>query len=410
MPSSSGGGRFAGALAETFRHAIRDHQAGRLDQAELGYRRVLRAMPHHVGSLQNLGVICRGRGRREEALGLYRRALAQAPDNPALHLNIGNLLYDLGRHGEAEKHLRIASQAAAETPSALYGLAQALYSQDKIEEAAAAFRRLVEVTPDHPKGWRNLAVCLDKLGRKAEALEAYERLLALDPGNEDARFLVDAKRGRSSDRAPAAYVQRFFDGYAEGFESHLRGSLAYRTPELLLDLLTRHMVPEHRFARALDLGCGTGLMGPLLRPFCARLDGVDLSPGMIGHARAKACYDELSVDDIVAFLAGTGIEADLVVAADVLVYLGDLEPLFVGVAARSAEGGLFLFSTEHGQDGEDFTLLPKARYRHAAAYLHRLAAAHGFTPVAGETAPIRLEPEGPVIGGLYLLRKVSMPR
>ena len=368
--SPPGGGRLAGPLAETFRQALHDHRAGKLEQAELGYRRVLRAMPRHVGSLQNLGVICRGRGQREEALGLYRRALAQAPDHPALHLNVGNLLFDLGHHAEAEKHFRVASQAATEESPALYGLGQALFRQERVGEAAEAFRRLLDKVPEHRKAWRNLAVCLDKLGRKAEALEAYERLLVLDPTDEDARFLVDAKRGRNADRAPAAYVQRFFDGYAATFESHLRGQLAYRTPELLLDLLTRHIAPGHRFARALDLGCGTGLMGPLLRPLCGRLDGVDLSAGMIERAREKASYDGLFVDDIVAFLAATDDGADLVVAADVLVYLGDLAPLFAGVAARIAEGGLFLFSTEHGE-GDDFVLLPKARYRHATAYLHR---------------------------------------
>lgn len=402
--SPSGSGRFTGPLAETFRNAIRDHKAGRLDRAELGYRRVLRAMPHHAGSLQNLGVICRRRGLREEALGFYQRALAQTPDDPALHLNVGNLLCDLARHAEAEPHFRLAAQDQAGEVSALYGLGQVLYRQDRFPEAADAFRRLLGRAPDHRKGLHNLAVCLDKLGRKAEALEAYERLLVLDPTDADARFLVDAKRGRNVDRAPAAYVQRFFDGYAATFESHLRGPLAYRTPELLLDLLTRHMAPGHRFARALDLGCGTGLMGQLLRPFCDRLDGVDLSAGMIERAREKESYDGLFVDDIVTFLAATEAAADLVVAADVIVYLGDLAPLFAGVAARSAADGLFLLSTEHGQD-EDFTLLPKARYRHATAYLHRLATEHGFTPVAHETAPIRLEPEGPVTGGLYLLRR-----
>lgn len=406
-PSPSENGRLAGTVAGTFSHAVRSHKAGRLDQAELGYRRVLRNMPHHVGALQNLGVICRGRGLREEALTLYRRALAHAPEDPALHLNVGNLLCDLGRYAEAEPHFRVALNAEAGEQSALYGLAQALFRQDKPKEAATAFRRLVDKAPDHRKGLHGLAVCLDKLGQQSAALDAYERLLILDPTDENARFLVDAKRGHNPDRAPTAYVQRFFDGYAATFESHLRGPLAYRAPELLLDLLVRHVAPGHRFAQALDLGCGTGLMGQLLRPLCARLDGVDLSSGMIEHARKKGSYDDLIVDDVVAFLNSAAVEADLVIAADVVVYLGDLAPLFAGVATRSVIDSLFLFSTEHGWD-EDFALLPKARYRHAEAYVHRLAAAHGFVPLASETAPIRQEPDGPVTGGLYLLRKTQI--
>ena len=87
------------------------------------------------------------------------------------------------------------------------------------------------------------------------------------------------------------------------------------------------------FAHALDLGCGTGLAGVAFRDCVERLEGIDLSPGMVAEARAKGIYDALHVGEVVAHLkAATDRQFDLILAADVLVYVGDLAPLFLEVA------------------------------------------------------------------------------
>ena len=107
--------------------------------------------------------------------------------------------------------------------------------------------------------------------------------------------------------------------------------------------------PRRRWYRAADLGCGTGLMGPLLRPHVSgRLEGVDLSQGMVDKARAKGCYDHLAVEELVAYLDGSagqeGVQCggsggyDLLVAADVFVYIGDLGPVFASGARHSGKG------------------------------------------------------------------------
>jgi predicted TPR repeat methyltransferase len=81
----------------------------------------------------------------------------------------------------------------------------------------------------------------------------------------------------------------------------------------------------------------------------------------------------------VQYLQVTEDRYDLVVAADVFIYIGDLEPVFAGVSRVLSAGGVFCFSAETaGPDSGDFELLPSLRYAHAEAYLRRLAQSCGF--------------------------------
>ena len=180
--------------------------------------------------------------------------------------------------------------------------------------------------------------------------------------------------------------------------------LAYRTPGLVQAALARHVAVTN--LDTVDLGCGTGLCAPCLRPLSRSLAGVDLSPRMLEQARATALYDELACADIEAFLAARREAFDLVVAADVLVYFGDLDALFAQVRAALRPGGWFCFSTESLEAGAlgDFVLLPSNRYAHTLPYLQRLAAHHGFALVEAERAAVRSENGMDVIGNLLVLR------
>jgi predicted TPR repeat methyltransferase len=160
---------------------------------------------------------------------------------------------------------------------------------------------------------------------------------------------------------------------------------------------------DARFVSALDLGCGTGLCGPLVRPLAERLTGVDLSARMIEKARSLAVYDRLEQGDVIEFLEGNGGERwDLVLAADVFIYVGDLEPVFARLERAMAEG-VFCFSVESlASEGDEMRLLPSLRYAHSEPYLERLAARHGFAVAVMKHAPVR-EDQGEVIEGLYVI-------
>ena len=108
-------------------------------------------------------------------------------------------------------------------------------------------------------------------------------------------------RGDAPGALPQAYVARLFDDYAPRFDKHLTKNLGYRAPALIAEALSA-VASGRRFASALDLGCGTGLMGEALRGRVDRLTGVDLSAAMIAKARERGVYDELVVGDAAAML------------------------------------------------------------------------------------------------------------
>ncbi len=197
--------------------------------------------------------------------------------------------------------------------------------------------------------------------------------------------------------APAEYVEGLFDDYSASFEQHLVGSLCYRAHSVLIE--THAAVGAGPFRSALDLGCGTGLCGALIKPLVERLTGVDLAGRMIARARERGVYDRLEQAEIVAWLGTNRETFDLIVRTAVLIYFGDLGPVFTGVRRALATDGLFCFSVELASDDE-VKLQPSLRYAHSEHYLRELAARHGYTVVHLLHAPIREEERQP-IDGLY---------
>ncbi len=189
-------------------------------------------------------------------------------------------------------------------------------------------------------------------------------------------------------------MEALFDGYAADFDRHL-DELEYSAPELLLGGLV-----GRRYARALDLGCGTGLVGRVVRPLVDRLEGLDVSAAMLERARATGAYDGLHQAELLAHLQQQAAgSVDLVLAADVFIYVGVLDAVFAAVRRVLAPGGVFAFSIEEAPSGIDFELRATARYAHSERHLGELAARHGLVAHAREArATLRLEQRQPVAG------------
>jgi predicted TPR repeat methyltransferase len=199
---------------------------------------------------------------------------------------------------------------------------------------------------------------------------------------------------------PRAYVQGLFDDYADQFEQHLVHGLGYRGHEVLVDVL-QQTFGTRRFARALDLGCGTGLCGVQLRRVADRIDGVDLSAPMLERARETGVYDQLEQADLVQLLQTTERRYDLIAAADVFTYLGDLAAVFAAAPRVLQPDGAWCFAVEAADDDVDFTLRPTMRYAHSRRYLHELASRHGFVVQHEARTALRRDRLQP-IAGLYL--------
>jgi predicted TPR repeat methyltransferase len=165
------------------------------------------------------------------------------------------------------------------------------------------------------------------------------------------------------------------------------------------------------FAGMLDLGCGTGLGGTAFRPFADRLIGVDLSPAMVAQASVKGLYDRLTAASIEPFLADeirAGSKYDLVIAADVFVYVNDLAPIIRGAARVLAPDGLLAFTVE-SHAGEGVKLLPTLRFAHSATYIRAVLGNAGLTPVQLMKSSVRKE-KGVPVDSLIVVAQTSSAR
>jgi predicted TPR repeat methyltransferase len=284
----------------------------------------------------------------------------------------------------------------------VYG--QALLKEGDGEGAADLFGQVIELVPDWAPAWLALGDAELIRGRSDAALAAWQRCLDLHPDDllgaqpRLARLGV----GGAGQALGHGYVAALFDEYAERFDRHLTGALDYRAPQILAEAL---LTEQQRFGRVFDLGCGTGLMAASLRDHADYLAGCDLSAAMVAQARTKGLYHTLACLDGVAALQqeppGT---FDLVVAADVFVYIGDLQPVFAASHAVLASGGLMAFTAQSTESGP-VVIGEDLRAAHSRAYLETCAQDAGFAVVRLEAVSVRQDRGQPVPGWLCLLQK-----
>ncbi|OHV26957.1 methyltransferase domain-containing protein [Rhizobium sp. RMa-01] len=279
------------------------------------------------------------------------------------------------------------------------------------EAAAELMEQALELVPGWAAGWYRLASYREKAGRGEAAIEAYRNTLALDPEDIFGAALKLALLGDAAtpDRPPSRYVERLFDDYADRFESALVEKLDYTVPQKLAALVAS---TGRHYECAVDLGCGTGLLGPEIHSRVSRLEGFDLSQNMLAKAAEKGVYDHLAQADLSLAPDLSGLfsdaarhRADLVTAADVLMYLGNLESVFAIIEELAASGADLAFSVEDAGEGDGFHLAPSLRYAHSEAYVGLLAARHGFDILDIVKTVIRKDGGKPVAGILFLTRK-----
>src|SRR5882724_6741848 len=327
--------------------AIAKHRAGDHEAAEAGYRRHLKEFPGDPSGLHFLGLLRTHQGRNEEAVKLMTAALESDPGYVDAWSNLGVAYFKERDLERAEFCARRAIEIAPEFANAWANLGMTLRARNACEEALVAWGRALDLQP----GMHNIAISyghlLYRLDRLPEALEFYSRWQTSAPDDPIPQHMLAAVGGAERPmRASDGYVRATFDDFAESFDRNLE-ELGYRAPQLLFDAVTRSGgLPRQQGLEALDIGCGTGLCGALLRPISRRLVGVDLSPNMLSKAAARAVYDQLNCSELTQWLAECGQHFDLAVAADVLCYFGDLSVAFANVRDVLAPGGCFACSLE----------------------------------------------------------------
>lgn len=255
----------------------------------------------------------------------------------------------------------------------------------------------------------NRALSLEKSGNLDAAAAAYAEVLALDPEDHGgaAVRLASIGRGETPLKAPDAYVATLFDQHADVFENVLVDQLDYCVPLLVRQRL--QALGLGPFQRVLDLGCGTGLTGGALRDMADDITGIDLSENMVEFAHEKDVYETLYVAEAVDFLDDND-EApfDLIVATDVLPYMGALEALFFGAVDNLVPGGLLIFSSEtlpaETFAGRDYMVGPHQRFAHSEAYLRDRLTVTGFEIIEIGDITVRMEEGEPIAGQLVVAR------
>lgn len=384
--------------------AIAAHQAGRLKEASLGYRRVLRKRPKDPDALHFSGLLRFHQGDGLQAVQFIMRSLAHAPANPHAWNNLGNILSTQDKVEEAKEAYRRVTLLAPAMADAWYNLGICLRDEGKFAEAAEHFRTAVERQPNFLRAYESLGRLLYRLGQFAEAAQVYQRWLELEPNHPVARHMAAAMSGSNApERADDKYVADLFDRFAPAFDSNLQG-LGYRAPELVAAALGQNLSAGDMLD-VLDAGCGTGLCGPLLKPFCSALVGVDLSPKMIDRARERGCYQELAVGELCAFMRAHPARFDAIVSADTLVYFGALEEACAAARQALHPEGWFVFTVEALLSGnEPHKLQIHGRYSHRESYLREALPAAGFDIVELRRETLRMERLQEVAGYLVTAR------
>jgi len=287
-----------------------------------------------------------------------------------------------------------------------YQYAQALFEDGDFAAAADLFEQAIELAPNWPAAYWSLGKARRDAGDNARAALAFRECLRLDPDDSLGASLALAEIDASVtiDAAPAAYVKTLFDAYADEFDKALVERLDYSTPQQLAVLVRETRKDKGRFKRALDLGCGTGLAGEAIIADVAWLEGVDISQGMIDKARAKGVYNALEARDLLSALHGGRGRYDLILAADVLIYFGELEKIFLALARRLDSGGLVAFSVEKGESA-DWSVQASLRFAHSAGYVARVLKAAGLELVRMEERILRKDRGADITGYLIIGRK-----
>lgn len=284
-------------------------------------------------------------------------------------------------------------------------IAERLCSQDRVLAAFICQQRAAELAPTDPRQWYLLGELAHIVGRRDEARQAYERYNTAHPEDREVEHLLLALRDQTPPaRASQKYIEQLYSRFAPFYDQNMCGELDYRAPRLLLDAITA-ATGSRSDLNVLDLGCGTGLFGQLIRPRARRLIGVDLSSAMLDAARQRKIYDRLDTADMTEWLERPGAEQDDVIAfCDTLIYFGDLSQVLLGASRRLVPGGVLALTVEAGQT-DPYGLTDAGRFAHHRNHLKSVADSSDLQVVDLCNQTLRYEYGRPVAGWVAVFQR-----
>lgn len=342
-----------------------------LDTAEKAFQTVLSLEEEHSFALTNLGVIALKREQKQLAIDYFTKALAFDPNNIEARNNLAATFIHHDRFDNALVHYEELLKQDANNCEYLYNSAVANMALGHLTQALLQFEKILTHNSTHFASLNNLAAIHIRLNERPKAIERLQRAIEVNPSDEACQFMLHAlTRDEQQPNACPSYVNTLFNNYASYYDQHMQHTLHYNLPHTMIRML--HQLGFFQFQSSLDLGCGTGLTGSVLRDASAHLTGVDIAFKMLEQARNKNLYDDLVEMELVTFLQQNKTTYDLIAALDVLPYLGDLDAVFNGISHRLLLNGLFIFSCEINDYQSSWYLQENARFCHHPNYITTL--------------------------------------
>ncbi|OGT43745.1 MAG: hypothetical protein A3F13_08390 [Gammaproteobacteria bacterium RIFCSPHIGHO2_12_FULL_40_19] len=360
--------------------------------------------PQNIALNHRLGVAYFRKKDFESAKIQFEAVLMLDHKYPEVNQYIANTLLEMGDHEKA-LHYYFCQLEINPWFETCYNIGVLLMMKERLKEALLYFHKAEQMDPHDVATQLNLGSIYLKKNDIHQAIVCYQKANDIKPDDAEIQHILSAlTQQKIPDNSPAEYVTHLFDQYAAYYEKHLTDVLKYDVPKKFLNVMQLEypFLSECRW-QIVDLGCGTGLCGPLFKPFSRKLIGVDLSDNMLQIAKQKNCYDKCILDDVVASLNRFSA-VDLILAADVFTYIGDLAPVFSGAKNALLGGGLFIFTVEK-TTAENFVLQTSIRYAHSKDYLGALIALHHFEVMRFENVELRKQNNNPVEGYLVLLKR-----
>lgn len=281
----------------------------------------------------------------------------------------GLLVRSVQSKDEQSKTVTAAQDLSAEN---LEFLADRLREEGKIQAAYLCQQQAAELSPNNAEYWCRLGELSHIVGKREKARQAYQRYLQLEPDDAEIRHLLVSLTDKTApSRVPDDCIRQLYERFSEFYESNMCDELGYVGPKHLLSVIQK-TIGDRRDLSILDIGCGTGLAGEVLRPFASHLVGVDLSEEMLEKARERKIYDELSVGELTEWLSKTDQSFDLIVACDTFIYFGDLGQTLGPAKQRLNSNGVIAFSVEKSSK-PPFQLTDSGRYKHHFDHLSETA-------------------------------------
>lgn len=411
---------------------------GRLEEALVVYERVLRLAPRSAEAHMNSGAVLLTMRRAEEALIACNRAAELAPESAEACTNLGRVQIELNHFKEAMVSFEQAIRINPQCEEARFSLGALLSDSGRKQDALAVFEQAARISPQSYEALIKYSDILRSNERHKDAISVCEQAIRINPESYEAYLILgsvlldtnqqDQATGHlqtalkfnpdlpnvkyilavlsnddAPEKSPQEYVELLFNDMAEQFDQHLVHGLEYSVPHQLFDAVSPHLGDSSRNLDILDLGCGTGLCAVAFAPRTNSIIGVDLAPQMLARSKERGLYTKLVQADICQALEQGSQKFDLVVSADVFIYIGKLDQVFTLVSQRLSQGGLFVFSVET-EETEDYRLTDTGRYAQSSAYIKWLSEANCFVVVSCTSINIRLERGVPVPGKLFVLR------